>query len=41
MGNFFDKLFNGPLFNFGCVPKCTPDPRNNGGIVCYKGKCVP
>ena len=38
MGNFFDKLFNGPPFAPNCVPECTDSPR---GSRCYKGQCVP
>ena len=38
MGNFLDKLFNGPPFGPKCVPDCTNAPR---GSTCYKGKCVP
>lgn len=40
MGNFFDKLLNGPPFAPQCDPECTPGPDNRG-IQCYKGKCVP
>ena len=38
MGNFLDKLFNGPPFGPYCVPECTDAPR---GSRCYKGECVP
>tara|TARA_Y100000389_G_C17470952_1_gene530737 strand:+ start:10942 stop:14421 length:3480 start_codon:yes stop_codon:yes gene_type:complete len=38
MGNFLDKLFNGPPFGPECVPECTDSPR---GSRCYKGQCVP
>ena len=40
MGNFFDKIINGPPFAPRCDPECTPGPDNRG-IQCYKGKCVP
>jgi len=40
MGNFFDKLLNGPPFAPQCDPECVPGPDNRG-IQCYKGKCVP
>jgi len=41
MGNAFDRIINkGPPFAPRCVPKCTPDPYDLRGNICYKGKCV-